>query len=395
MGRASRLVASHRKMAKSYPQEYLFLRMFFAVFLRKRPKTGTYVRKVFHIFHGKVHMNGGADPPAHHLGQGLHLAVDAPGRDKPRLLLSRQQRRVRRLSGLLQQVQAEGARLHHRGDAHRQDRHPQGGPVQGHPGVAHPRAGHDARVAELDGPADPLLPPGRQGIHRQHAGRTDLRHHGPQQFAALHAGAARHPRRQRGHWPEGERQMPGHQQMLRGPGSQGVRRDPAVAQPHHQHRPLPGQGGQQPQSRRHRPGMLADFFPLLGQGGQGQGEIGPPGLAHQGRALLGEDLHPGQGQALHFLLSGPDSGQFGQVLGGFLRQLLGFHGQVDFSALHPVFLPFSGHKMSCLGRGVPTMVRHSRGRERKYKKILKKSLQNSVLYAKIHSRTELLCQIMR
>ena len=93
------------------------------------------------------------------------------GGDKPLGPLLTEEGRVESLlPRLVQQVQAEGGRLHHRGYTHGDDGNPQVFLIQGHSGVAHPGAGDNAGVRDLDRPAHPLLPAGGQASTAMRAG---------------------------------------------------------------------------------------------------------------------------------------------------------------------------------------------------------------------------------
>ena len=133
--------------------------------------------------------------------------------------------------------------------------------------------------------------------------------------------------------------MAGDQEKLGAARADGVRGHLAVAQAGHQNRPGFGQDRQGLQGRRHRPGGPKGLLPVLGQLGQVQGEVGPLGFSQGGLPRLVQNIHPGEGVAKEGVLLGLYPRKAGGFLGGTLRQLLGFQGQINLSPAEHGHLP--------------------------------------------------------
>ena len=137
-------------------------------------------------------------------------------------------------------------------------------------------------------------------------------------------------------------QMAGDQGAVVDPGTDGVGGDGPVAQPGHQHRaPVPvhllQQRSQLGGHRLHCPGkgpVRPCLHPL-----QGQGDIGPPGLAQGPLSRLVQHSHHRDGHTRPLPLLRLHPGQLGGLPRPLLPQLPGLHGQVGPSQIQSAPLP--------------------------------------------------------
>lgn len=305
-------------------------------------------QKGFQVLHRQPRLEGKVQAVAQDLPQLPDPGVDAVGGDEEPPPPASQDLGVQvRRSGLGEEVPGDGLRVHHRGHPHGEHRHSQGLPGEGHAVVAYAAAGDEAGVGHLHGAAQPVQPPGRQGVHYHHGGGLQALCDAPDPLRRLQPRGAQHAASQGRHRPEVRQdlpQVPGDEQMLQSQGPQGVRGHGGVAQARHQHRPLLRQQGLQ--ERRRRPcGPHRRLRLPPPEGGDVQGGVAPPGFAQGPLPLLVQDLHPGQREALQLPLPGPDAGEGGGLTGALLPEGVGLSGQVGSDGQHNLrFSPFRNTK---------------------------------------------------